>query len=115
MLAAEVGDVEALDPHRQRSQVERLLQRGERVDALLAAALPAEPVLGERQAGVALGQLAQPPLVAALGDPDLDRAAAPGRERLGEHRRPLAQRLARPPPAAEPPARPSSTGRGTPR
>ncbi len=34
--------------------------------------LAAQAVLGERQLGVALGQLAQAPLVAALGDADLD-------------------------------------------
>ena len=46
----------------------------ERVDPLAAAPLLAQLVLGERQRGVALGQLAQAPLDAALGDPHLDRA-----------------------------------------
>ena len=48
-------------------------ERGERVDPLLAAALAPQLVLGERELRVALGQLPQPALVAALGDPHLDR------------------------------------------
>ena len=94
MLAADVRDVEALDPDRQPLQPQRLLERGHRVDALLPPALAPQPVLGERQARVALRELAQPPQVAALGNPHLDRAAAPGRERLGQQRGASAQRLA---------------------
>ena len=58
---------------------ERLAQRGERLDPLLAAVLAAQLVLVEGELRVALGQLAQPALVAALGDPDLDRRAARAR------------------------------------
>ena len=61
------------------SSAERLLQRRQRVHPLLAAALLAQLVLGEREPRVALRQLAQAPLVAALGDPHLDRPAAPRR------------------------------------
>ena len=68
-----------------RSRPKRLLQRGERLDPLLAAVLPAQLVLGERELGVLLGQLAQPAQVAARGHPDLDLRVALARERLGEH------------------------------
>ena len=53
--------------------------------------LAAQPVLVEGEAGVALGQLAQAALVAALGDPHLDRGAAPLAQRLGEEPGALAQ------------------------
>ncbi len=76
-----------------RLHAERLLQLGERLDALLAPALAAQAVLGEGQPRVALGELAQAPLVAALGDANLDGAAALHRERLGQQRRALAQGL----------------------
>ena len=60
---------------------------GERLDPALAPVLAAQPVLVEGEAGVALGQLAQAALVAALGHPHLDRAAAAlaqrRREQLG--------------------------------
>ena len=73
MRAAEVGDVEALDPHRQRVEPERLLQAVERLDALLAAALGLELLLVEREPRVALGELEDAALAAALGGADLDR------------------------------------------
>ncbi len=91
VLAAEVGDVEALDPHRQLLHPERLRSVGERLDPALAPVLAAQPVLVEGEAGVALGQLAQAALVAALGDPHLDRGAAALAERLGEQLGALAQ------------------------
>ena len=94
MLGPEVGDVEALDADRQPLEAERLLERGERVDALLAAALAAEAVLRERQRRVSLRQLAQPPLAAALGDPHLDGGAAARAERVVEQLRALAHRRA---------------------
>ena len=58
----------------------------ERLDPLRAAALGAQPVLVERQPRIALGELEDPPLVAALGVADLDRRAAPLGQRLGEQR-----------------------------
>ncbi len=70
-------DVEALDPQRDRVEVERLLEAVERLDALLATALGAELLLVDRELRVALGELENPALVAALGNPDLDRPAAP--------------------------------------
>ena len=76
MGAAEVGDVEALDAQRQRVEPERPLEPVERLDALLAAALGAQALLVERELGVALGELEDAALVAALGGADLDRAAA---------------------------------------
>ncbi len=91
MIAAEVRDVEALDANRQLLHPERLAEVGERVDAALAPMLAAQPVLVEGEAGVALGQLAQAPFVAALGHPHLDRAAAPLGKRRGEHIGALAQ------------------------
>ena len=70
--AHQVGDVEALDAQRQRVEPQRLLQAVERLDALLAAALGLQALLVERQQRVALGQLEDPALVAALGGADLD-------------------------------------------
>ena len=92
MVGPEIGDVKSLDSHRQRLESQRLLERSEGVDPLLAPALLAELVLGQRETGIPLGELAQPPLVAAFGNPDLDRPAAPGRKRLGEHVHPLGER-----------------------
>ena len=69
-------DVEALDPQRQRVQTERLLEPVERLDALLSPALGAQPLLVEREPGVALGELEDPSLVPALGGTDLDGAIA---------------------------------------
>ena len=63
----------------------------ERLGPLLAAVLAPQPVLGEREVGVPLGQLAQPPQIAARGHPDLHLRVALARERLGEHLRPPAQ------------------------
>ncbi len=84
MRAAEVGDVEALDPHRRDVEPERLLQPFEGLDAALAAALGAQALLVEGEAGVALGELEDAALVAALGGAQLDGTAAAARERLGE-------------------------------
>ena len=44
-----------------------VLQPLERLDALLAAALDLQPLLVEREARVALGEVEDPALVAALG------------------------------------------------
>ena len=85
MRAADVGDVEALDAHGQRVERERLLQRVERLDALLAAALGAQLLLVEREPRVALGEVEDAALAAALGGADLDRAVAPLGQHLGEH------------------------------
>ena len=81
-------DVEALDPDRRRVEAERELQPFERLDAARAAALGAQALLVERQPRVALGQLQDPALLPALGRAQLDRPAAPLRERLGERRLP---------------------------
>ena len=101
MLGAEVGDVEPLDPDRQLLEAERVRERLERVDPLLAAALAAHLVLRERQLRVALGELPQTALVAALRHPNLNRAVAPALERLLEEL--LRSRI----------AGPSTTSRGT--
>ena len=90
VVRTEVGDVKAFDPDGQRVELERVLQRGERVHPLLAPPLLAQLVLRECQARVALGQLTELALVAPLGDPHLDRAAAPGREGLLEQLDPVA-------------------------
>ena len=82
MGAAEVGDVEALDPDRRHVEAERLLQPLERLDAALAAALGAQPLLVEREPRVALGELEDPALLAALGGAQLDRPAAAAGERV---------------------------------
>ena len=73
MRAAEVGDVKALDADRRHVEAERLLQAVERLDAALAATLGLQPLLVERQARVALGQLEDAALLAALGRAQLDR------------------------------------------
>ena len=65
---------------RQRVEPERLLQAVERLDALLAAALDLQALLVERELRVALGELEDPALVAALG------ARAPRRARRGARR-----------------------------
>ena len=115
--AADVRDVEALDPHRQRVEPERALQPVERLDALLAPALGLELLLVEREPRVALGQLEDAPLVAALGRADLDArrrgarpAARPARRARSPPRAPAGRRSA---PGSR--ARSCSTGAGTPR
>ena len=67
---------------------ERRLQPVERLDALLAAALGLQALLVEREPRVALGQLEDAALVAALGRAHLDR------RRRGARRAPAAERLA---------------------
>ena len=52
-----MGDVVALDPDRRGVQPERLLQALERIDAGLAAALGAQPLLVEREQRVAMGEV----------------------------------------------------------
>ena len=84
MGAAEVGDVEALDPDRGSVQPERLLQALERLHPRLAAALRFQPLLVEGQHGVALGELEDAPLLAALGDAHLQRPVAAAGERLAQ-------------------------------
>ncbi len=79
---AEVRDVEALDPDRQRIHPERLAQVVERIHPLLAAALGAQLVLLDREPRVALGQLVQAALVPALRVTQLDRRLAPLLQRL---------------------------------
>ena len=78
---AQVGDVEALDPHRQLVHAQLLLEAVQRLDALVAAALGLQPVLVQRQPRVALGQLEDAPLVPALGRAHLHRPAALGGQR----------------------------------
>jgi hypothetical protein len=92
VLGAEIGHVEALDPDGELGQPQGLLKLSQCLDPLLAAALPPQPVLGESEACVAIGELPQPPLVSPLGHPHLDRAAPPGAERLGEELGAVAQR-----------------------
>ena len=110
--AADVRDVEALDPHRQRVQLQRLLEPVQRVDALLAPALGLELLLVEREPRVALGEVEDPALAAALGGADLDRPAAPLGQHLARARRARIPRSARPgrPPATGSRACSSSTG-----
>ena len=84
MGAAQVGDVEALDADRRHVQAERLLQALERLHATLAAALAAQLLLVQRELRVALGELQEAALLAALGRAQLDGPAAPAGERAGE-------------------------------
>ena len=67
------------------SRLQRALQAGERLDALLAPALGLELLLVEREPRVALRQLEDAPLAAALGRADLDRPATALAQQLGEH------------------------------
>ena len=67
------------------SSRERLLERVERLHALLAAALGAQLLLVEREPRVALGEVEDAALAAALGGADLDRAAAALGQHLGQH------------------------------
>ena len=96
--AAEVGDVEALDPDRGGVQAESLLQALERLHPRLATALGFQPLLVEGQLGVALGELEDAPLLTALGDPHLQGPVAAAGEGLARGPR------ARPAPAAAPAA-----------
>src|SRR5919202_1798432 len=66
-------------------RIVKRLQGVERLDPLLAAALGLELLLLERELGVALGELEQPALVAALGRAHLHAGAAPLGEQLGQH------------------------------
>ena len=99
------------------SRPSALLQAVERLDALLAAALGLELLLVEREARVALGELEDAPLVAALGGADLDarrRGARRGARRATSSAEPSATSAARRS-AAGSTARSRSTGAGTPR
>src|SRR3954464_4288416 len=82
--AHQVADVEALDAQRQHVEPERLLEPLERLGALLAAALGLQALLVEREPRVALSELEDAALVAALGQAYLDGGAPAQRERLGQ-------------------------------
>ena len=58
-------DVEALDPDRQALEVQRLAELLERLHATGPSLLGGERRGFEREAGVLLGELQQPPLLAA--------------------------------------------------
>src|SRR5581483_7245186 len=79
-------DVEALDPDRQRLEVQRLAQLFERLDTTRAALLRLSLLVDERVAGVLVRELLQPSLLPALGGADLDARATPLGEELGERR-----------------------------
>ncbi len=81
VLPHRVRDVVALDPDRERLEVERLAKLLERLDTACAPLLGLRLRTRERVARVLVGELLQPALLAALGDADLDaRAAALGEE-----------------------------------
>ena len=84
ILAHRVRDVVALDPQRERLEVERLAQLLERLDAPRALLLGRGLLRHERVLRVLVGELLQPPLLAALGDAHLDAGAALLRQELGE-------------------------------
>ena len=87
LLALDVRDVEALDPDRQRLEVQHLAQLLERLDAARRLRLGDERLRRERELGVLLRELLQPPLLAALGRAHLDARAAQLGEELLERRR----------------------------
>ncbi len=73
------------------------LRSRQRLDALAPPALASQPLLGERELGVSLGELAQAALVAALCRAHLDRGARGARrsaslEQLGALARARARR-----------------------
>ena len=82
--ALHVRDVDALDAQRCAVEPERVLDLLQRRRAGREVAGAAQLVLGERLLGVALDGLGQRPLVAALGDADLDAGAAQPAEPLGQ-------------------------------
>ena len=82
--AHQVGDVVALDPHRQALEPELLLELVEGLDAAPARALVPEPLLVEGERRVALGELQDPALVAPLGRAHLHARAAPLGQGAGE-------------------------------
>ena len=69
---AEVRDVEALDADRRDVEAERLAQALQALAARSSRALGATLLAFERQRGVALGQLEELALLAALGRAQLD-------------------------------------------
>src|SRR5262249_9102776 len=81
LLSLDVRDVEALDPDRQRLEVEDLAELLERLDTPQPLRLRHERLRRQRELGVPLRELLQPPLLAALGRAHLDpRAAQLGQE-----------------------------------
>ncbi len=82
--ASEVGDVEALDADRRHVELEHPLQALERLHPALAPALGAQALLVERQQRVALCQLEDPTLLAALRLAQLHRPTAAARQRIGQ-------------------------------
>ena len=85
--AHQVGDVEALDANRNGFEFERPPQAVERLGAVLSAPLGFELVFLECELCVALGQLEDAPLLAALRGPDLHRTVALRRQRRDRRRR----------------------------
>ena len=83
-LLAEVRDVEALDPQRQRLEVQHLAQLLERAEPAQPRALALQPRLGERVRRVGLRELEQLAVRAPLGHAQLDPAAAPLRQQLAD-------------------------------
>ena len=86
LVALGVRDVEALDPQRQRLEVERLAELFERLDAAQALRLRDDRLGGERELGVLLRELLKAALLAALGRAHLDARAAELGEEAGEGR-----------------------------
>ena len=84
VLAHRGRNVEALDPDRQRLEVERLAQLLERLDAAQAPLFSLGEVAREDVQRVLVGKPLQAPLLAALGDTDLDARTAPFGQELGQ-------------------------------
>ena len=85
----DVRDVEALDPHRQALEVERLAQLLERLDTPLPALLARREVVLQREPRILLRELGETPLLAALRSANLDPCAAQIAEERGERLRVL--------------------------
>src|SRR6476661_4863077 len=82
LLSLDVRDVEALDPDRQRLEVQRLAQLLECLDASRALRLGDERLRLERQLRVLLRELLQPALLAPLRHAHLDARATALRQEL---------------------------------
>src|SRR3954451_22820302 len=82
--AHERRDVEALDAQRDRVEAERVLEAVEGLGPGLPPALGLELLLVELEARVALGEVEDAPLVAALGFAELHGRAAAGLGRLAQ-------------------------------
>ena len=87
LAALDVRDVEALDPHGQALEVERLAELLERLDPALPLLLGGRGVVLEREPRVLLRELREAALLAPLRRSHLDACTAQVAEERGERLR----------------------------